>query len=421
MFNKVERKLNNSCRKVENKPWVKYPKNQPIGVMQRSLLLFQKSIKSAETYKVYKQYLDHFMRESGYPAGEYDLLAREEIGEIQRRVEDYIISVTSNPKRSPNSGGVRVFALKAFFEINDLELKWKKILRLLPRKVKRTGKLAYTTRDIQHMLNVARNIRTRALILFLASTGVRVGAIKELKMKHVKDMPLGCKAFCIYEGSIEEYWTFCSPECTEELEKYLAKRKQGGEIFTPETPLFLAQNHKGTELIPMGQFAVYTTIRRTLVQSGRRDPKDTTYQRYEKMTLHAFRKRFLTILKNTPNVKMATAERLIGHLAYQDEENHVITLDSSYYAPVIEELFDQYKLAIPELTIDDMSRVKVKEIELETIKKSVSEQQRKANNMQNRLFLLLLGQLKKNPNEIPEGFTQADIDELKYELDSISA
>ncbi len=416
----MERKLNNTIREVENKVGVKYPKNKR-DAMQRSLLLFQKSVKSKASFKVYKQYLDHFMKWSGYPKEKYDMLSIESKDKVQKMIEDYIMAETSDPTKSPNSGGVRVFALKAFFEINDLELKWKKILRLLPKKVKRTGKLAYTTRDIQEMLSVAKNQRARALILFLASTGVRVGAIIELKMKHIKDMPHGCKAFCIYDGSVEEYWTFCTPECSEELEKYFAKRKLEGEVFTPETPVFLAQNHNGSELLPMGQFAVYTTIRRVLMQAGRRDPKDATYQRYDKMTLHAFRKRFLTILKNTPNIKMATAERLVGHSTYKDEENRAITLDSSYYVPVLEELFDQYKLAIPSLTIDDMVRVKIKEIELEGKTKMISEQEKKTHSIQNRLFLLLLSQLKKNPNEIPEGFTQADIDELRYELDNIHA
>mgnify|MGYP000022804287 CR=1 FL=1 len=416
----MEIKLNNTIRKADNKLGVKYPKNQT-KAMQRSLLLFRKSVKSDATFKVYKQYLDHFMKWSGYPKEKYDMLSMEDKDKVQKTIEDYIMAETSDPTKSPNSGGVRVFALKAFFEINDFELKWKKILRLLPKKVKRTGKLAYTTRDIQEMLSVAKNIRTRALILFLSSTGVRVGAIIELKMKHLKDMPLGCKAFCIYEGSIEEYWTFCTPECSEELEKYHAKRQLEGEIFTPETPVFLSQNHNGTELLPMGQFAVYTTIRRTLVQAGRRNPKDTTYQRYDKMTLHAFRKRFLTILKNAPNIKMATAERLVGHLTYKDEENRAVMTDSSYYVPILEELFDQYKLAIQNLTIDDMSRVKVKELELEGKTKRISEHEKKNQSMQKRLFLLLLGQLRKNPDEIPEGFTQVDIDELKYELDSIHA
>ena len=416
----MERKLNKTVRKVDNKLGVKYPKNQTI-TMQRSLLLFTKSIKSDATFKVYKQYLDHFMKFSGCPKEKYDILALEDKDKIQRMIEDYIMAETSDPAKSPNSGGVRVFALKAFFEINDVELKWKKILRLLPRKVKKTGRYAYTTRDIQEMLSVAKNIRTRALILFLASTGVREGAIIELKMKHLKDVPLNCKAFCIYEGSIEEYWAFCTPECSEELEKYHAKRKQEGEVFIPETPVFLAQNHKGTELLAMSPFAVYATIRRTLLQAGKRDPNDRTYKRYDKMTVHAFRKRVLTILKNTPNIKMATAERLVGHTTYKDEENRPVTLDSSYYVPLLEELFDQYKLAIPNITIDDMSRVKVKELELEGKTKMISEHEQKTHGIQNRLFLLLLGQLKKNPNEIPDGFTQADIDELKYELDSISA
>ena len=149
----MERKLNNTIREVENKVGVKYPKNQR-DTMQRSLLLFQKSVKSRASYKIYKQYLDHFMKWSGYPKEKYDMLSIESKDKVQKMIEDYIMAETSDPTKSPNSGGVRVFALKAFFEINDVELKWKKILRLLPKKVKRTGKLAYTTKDIQEMLSV---------------------------------------------------------------------------------------------------------------------------------------------------------------------------------------------------------------------------------------------------------------------------
>ena len=414
----MERKLDNTFRKVENKLGVKYPKTNT-GLMQRSLLLFQKSVKSKDSFKVYKQYLDHFMRWSGYPKEQYDALAREEKTKIQEMVENYIMSETSDPTKSPNSGSVRVFALKAFFEINEVDLKWKKILKLLPKKVKRTGRLAYTTKDIQEMLNVSKNQRTSSLILFLASTGVRVGAIKELRMKHIREMPHGCKAFCIYEGSIEEYWTFCTPECSIELEKYFAKRKQDGETFTSDTVVFLAQNHKDSEQLPMSPFAVYTSIRRVMKQTGRRDPKKTTFNRYDKMTVHAFRKRFLTILKNTPNIKMATAERLVGHNSYKDEENKTVSLDSSYYAPLLEDLYEQYKLAIPELTIDDMNRVRIKEIELDKASQRISEQEKKSKNVQNRLFSLLLAQLDKNPEKIPYGFTQADIDELRFELDGL--
>ena len=149
----MERKLDNTFRKVENKLGVKYPKTNT-GLMQRSLLLFQKSVKSKDSFKVYKQYLDHFMRWSGYPKDQYDALAREEKTKIQEMVENYIMSETSDPTKSPNSGSVRVFALKAFFEINEVELKWKKILKLLPKKVKRTGRLAYTTKDIQDFSTV---------------------------------------------------------------------------------------------------------------------------------------------------------------------------------------------------------------------------------------------------------------------------
>jgi hypothetical protein len=48
----------------------------------------------------------------------------------------------------------------------------------------------------------------RAVVLLLASSGIRIGAIKSIKLRSVEDMKL-----TVYENDREEYFTFMTPEC----------------------------------------------------------------------------------------------------------------------------------------------------------------------------------------------------------------
>jgi len=143
---------------------------------------------------------------------------------------------------NPNTIPTYYFPIQTFLETNDIDLKWKKIRRLFPAKVKKTGREAWSTQDIKIMLGSVINIRNRALLLFLASSGIRIGAIEEIRMGNLIDMPLGCKAVLVYEDSTEEYWTFITPEASEILEKYLAKRKSDG--VTIETVRLAIRFHK---------------------------------------------------------------------------------------------------------------------------------------------------------------------------------
>ncbi|MDH3780122.1 MAG: hypothetical protein OES15_04610 [Nitrosopumilus sp.] len=66
----------------------------------------------------------------------------------------------------------------------------------------------WTAEDIRIMLSSVRDLRQKALIHFLAASGVRRGAIPELKLKHLQEMPDGYRSVLVYEGSLEEHTTF---------------------------------------------------------------------------------------------------------------------------------------------------------------------------------------------------------------------
>jgi hypothetical protein len=61
-----------------------------------------------------------------------------------------------------------------FSEMNDIILNWKKINRLLPRHDKNAADEAYTREQIKKMLEHS-DLRTKIPILFMASSGMRLG------------------------------------------------------------------------------------------------------------------------------------------------------------------------------------------------------------------------------------------------------
>ena len=72
-----------------------------------------------------------------------------------------------------------ISAIKSFLDCNDIELRWQKIERLVPAKVKRSGAEAWLTEEVDTMLKNTSLLRTKTLLHFLASSGIRIGAFEE--------------------------------------------------------------------------------------------------------------------------------------------------------------------------------------------------------------------------------------------------
>ncbi len=377
--------------------------------MERVLLLFENSVKSKYTFKTYLDKLNRFMKFVG--ASSYDELTRKE--NLQELLEDWIMTVKQQV--SPNSVPNYFYGVRAFLEINDIELRWKKIIRLFPAKVKKTGRRPYTTKEVQKILSVAKDLRSRALVLFLASSGVRIGAIPDLKVKNMVDLPLKCKGVILYEGTVDEYWTIITPEASEALNLYLNQRKTDGEEITDNSPLFRkaysTRDNESSRMVKSAGLRGLTCVMVRLVEnSGVRLGQEKRNGRYETMMDHAFRKRFVTILKNTTEVKNSTAEKLAGHKVYQDEDNFTVELDDSYNLPTLEELFNQFKYAIPSLTIDDMARVQIKEQQIQKKVSALDEEKHKHFEEKKKWYKTIMEKAKKE-GQVPD-WLRSTFDEL---------
>ena len=97
---------------------------------------------------------------------------------------------------------------------------------MLPEKTKPTGDKPYTTDQIRQILTKTTNLKFKAMINFMASSGVRIGSFEEMRMKDLENFKDGSKSVKVYADSREEYYTFIHAEANQALEEYFELRKK---------------------------------------------------------------------------------------------------------------------------------------------------------------------------------------------------
>lgn len=311
----------------------------------RCILLLQSASKTKSTYKTYLYNLDRFRKY--FMIKDFESLLKIESFKINEMIEDWIMYLTKQV--SPNSIPTMYYGIELFFSMNDVLLNFKKLRRMLPSRVKKSGAKPWKTEDVRAMLDATRYKRDKALIHFLSSTGARIGSIEELSMKHLMNMPESCKAIFIYEDDKQEYWTFLTPEASNALEKYLEERSNDGERLNPNSPLFrtLYSRKNVHSPKPMAVMSARSVIYRCMKTA--RIKREKQGFAYDIQINHGFRKRFNTILKLENDLNSNIAEKLMGHKR---------GLDGVYFQPTREECFEEFKKAIPELTIDESLKLK---------------------------------------------------------------
>jgi len=323
---------------------------------QRSLKIFEASIKSDNTKQVYLTLLEKFKRWA--EVKDFDDLLKADEKSIQRLVEDYVMYLKD--KVSPNSFSSQLSPVMLFFIVNDVNLNITRLKKMYPEKIKRGGYGAYSKQDIQTMLDSTASKRTKAIILFFSSTGCRIGALVDLRMKHIKNMPHGCKSVLFYAGSIEEYLGFLTPEAAKELDSYIDDRIQDHERITPESPVIREHYSLGSAPAKNPSRQLLTETIKVVARHIKRQKTQTG--RYNIPINHGFRKYFNYTLKMRKDANLSFCEKLMGH-------STTIPLDNHYLPALEKDLFAEFFNAVPELTISDTEK---QQIEIAQQKKKIT-------------------------------------------------
>ena len=321
---------------------------------QRSMLMFEQAIKSEATKKAYLYQLTKFREWTEIKT--FDGLMQAPQKDIQILLEDYVMYLKKTI--SPNSIPIYFAPIELFYVMNDINLNFKKIRKLFPEKVKKGNERGYTRKEVKIILDSTKTKRHRALLMLLASSGCRIGAIPDMKLRHLTKIE-DSYAIKIYEGDKEEDFIFTSPEATKTIDSYLEERRSDGEYIDEETPLFRTTYRLGIEKVKPCSTDNLTHIMGRLVSVIDRKRTGKT-KRFDIAINHGFRKFFATIIKNTEGVSPTMSEKLINHIG-------LVQMDGAYFKPSVEEMFDAYKKSIPDLLIDQTQKqeLKIKQLEIE--------------------------------------------------------
>jgi integrase len=329
--------------------------------------IFIEGLKSAVTKAAYTFALQKYMKYLKID-NPNDLLKYQDNPKfIQNQIIDYLISLKNPPVSLRYATRSQYLAaIMTFYDLNEVILNKKKIYRYLGEEERPIENRGYTTEEITKMLEVCDE-RVKALILFLASTGVRIRAIVDLKLQDLVSIPTyDLYQVKVYSNSKESYFTFSTPEAAKAINTYLSYRERYGEKLTPKSPVFRDQFDRNDpasihSVQPLKLRAVERLISRTIEKSGIRTVERQTelHNEHGKVRKNVrlttgFRKFFDTRLIYA-DVKPAIKEMFMGHS---------IGLDDHYFKPGENDMLQEYLKAVDYLTINEENRLKIKVGEL---------------------------------------------------------
>ena len=332
-----------------------------------SYRVFIEGLKSAVTKAAYSYALQKYMSHLKISNPDELLIHLENPKIIQEQIIEYLIQL-KNPPHSLRyaTRSQYLAAIMTFYDLNEVALNKKKIYRYLGEEERPIKNRGYTTEEISKMLAVSDE-RARAIILVLASTGIRIRAIVELKLEDLVIIPdYGLYQVCVYSDSRQRYLTFTTPEAAKAIDVYLKYRERCGERLTTKSPLFRDQFDREDvvsihEVKPLKLRTVERLVSRTVEKSGIRTVERITELHSEKGKIRknvkltaGFRKFFDTQLICS-SVEPRMKELFMGHS---------IGLDDHYFTPGESYVLQEYLKGVDNLTINEENRLRIKLDEL---------------------------------------------------------
>ena len=335
---------------------------QVLDEQSKAYFNFINSLHSESTRESYRFWLEKFLNHY-----RIDLLSFLKLP--QQDITNLVIKYLVDKKVSRQYKNLITATLKHACEINDIVFNWKKIKKFVHSE--KTGNetngrdRAYTHQEIQKILGFCDQ-RIRTAFLLLTSTGMRIGALQTLKVDDLEKIDDIYK-IRVYSGDKEEYFTFCTPECSKEIENYLEYRKRRGEKINGDFYLIVKKfsvKNEGFRSEPFNARSLRAILEYHIINSGIREIDHANPFKGKQIPIfHGFWK-FCTKQLVDSQLNPEIREMLLGHK---------IGLAGVYYKPTVDEMFQEYYKSVNLLTINEENRLRRK-VEILEIQKSRIEQ-----------------------------------------------
>lgn len=350
-------------------------------------ILFISSLKANYTKLKYDGCLQKYLKHpSNINLDSLDIILKKDSKVIESEITQQLIEMR-NSGMAYSTAVVHLAALYHFFSINDITINRKKLSKFVGEQENKYEYRSYTHDEISSLLSLCDE-RGKVIVLLMASTGMRVGALPGLKLKHLKKHRLdtynssvkGQEEYTyqinVYASSKKyRYTAFCTPECAKAIDTYLEYRKRfektldinpsTGEWGPPDSLLitrvfdindipFSSNNHRLFVQKPMGVMGLRSYVVGRLKKMNLRktwiSTENSEYMSAHKNELHpchSFRIFAVTNMQRS-KIDKTIREMLVGHST---------GLDTAYYKPNTEEILQEYLKAVDLLTINNEHRL----------------------------------------------------------------
>lgn len=290
-----------------------------------------------------------------------------------KRAHDCLIDYVTHLKGRVDAGeitggtvGNYYSVVKLFYDVNDIELNWKRIERGLPETGAVANDRAPTLEEIRKIIEYPDR-RIKVLVLIMVSSGIRIGAWENLKLKHItplyspkNDKVVIAAKLAVYEGRPKPYFTFVTPEAYQAVQDYVDFRKLHGEKITPESWVLRDKFETTGESYQSGAKIGLVTVPKKLEISGikkiliramrsqgiRQSPLEQGVKRYEFKLAHGYRKYFMT-----------NCERAMKPFNVAKLTDHKTGIRDHYIRYTEDELLADYLKAVEFLSVNRDQRV----------------------------------------------------------------
>jgi site-specific recombinase XerC len=207
-------------------------------------------LRSKHTRKAYQIAFNQFLKD-GAKTQDLQVLLDHKPRVLEQMIIGYVENLRDKGK-AHKTIQLHVAAMLHFFvTLNDVPLNRRKITLFIPPDDDDNihSDKAYDVDDILRLINASGDIRTKVMILLMASTGMRQGALSGLLYGHLTPIPEhDLYQIEVYATSKKwRYVTYCTPECRNAIDTYLNYRRRLGENITDDSPLirefFSPDNH----------------------------------------------------------------------------------------------------------------------------------------------------------------------------------
>jgi integrase len=270
----------------ELRTWTRTEVAKKTTELKRSdIFLVDEGHNSVQTAAKYRNNFNLFLYSVGIH--DYDVLLDQGKEVLQEMVIKYTKSLRDNPRivKDKKTGQERqekysyatvhnrIASVLYFFENNDIELNKRKIRRYYPPDESTNDDKLYTMEQIRRILSVC-DLRTKAMIMILISSGVRIGALHTMRIGDL--IPVTYQGQDLYKIRVyartrDEYYSFVTPEARiTAIDPYLDYRNRCREKLDDESPLFRKQFNRSliNNPYPLCQGAVMKAVDDAIKKSG---------------------------------------------------------------------------------------------------------------------------------------------------------